>query len=594
MIQTHRLRAAKVGGAILLTALVFFCASKWLPPTDTHAISAAVSLGYTDRLPPLVAVLLAGALAVGLLLSEDAGELPRRISETAAPVAHWRWHLAVACLISVLQVSLFPIWSRDDNYFGVRIALMVAHKLPYRDFEFAYGYATAYLPYWLHMLGLSISQALVTTLAVAALAGVLSVGLFLQSAIAQPAMRLTLFWVLVVAGLLLEPGPSLTYNLCRFASPFALLLLLVRHAPRLGPIALFAAAGGAQVLVYFISPEMGVAFSVALFVWLALSWRELPGVKLAAAAAAVILSGAGLLIFAQPMFATLFNYMQAQIGMPVVPDIIMMLFVACLPIMGGVGLRIAQKIWCGSAVDGADQALIGAGACSALAGALIPVVVGRSWPTYTVAYGFATIVLTAGFLAAAGKPRAAWVVASVFALFIGYSALDGLRTSWLPLLSNLRHGCASSEPQGCDHGQAQERRDTLEVGQWLRTSYGAVYDPLAAVGYPQPTTVNLGFYTGMTNISTVAALNAKKQELINAKFYIVPNGGLEKRRFDRKGSEQGLAGFRTAALYPFSLSSRPGAPKSLKTVFVDALFSRCRPIASHGPVTVCVLQNPGG
>ena len=444
MFQIDGREAIKVGGASLATAVAFFCAAKWLPPVDADAyFSAAVAAGYTNALLPLLGVLLAGGLAVGWLLGKGAGDLPRRIAE---PVTHWRWHLLAACLISVLQVSLFPDWSEETNFFGVRVALMTDHRLPYVDFEYPYGYLVAYLPYWLHALGLSIVRALIVTLALAVVAGVLSIGVLLQSAIAEPAMRLTLFWALAAVGVLVVPGPSLNYNLGRYASPFALLLLLVRFAPRLPAVGLFAAAGCAQTLVYFVSPEMGAAFSVSLLSWLALSVRALPSAKLIAAGAGLLASGVGLAVFCRPMFRTLFASSQAQILMPIVPNVIMLLYVVCFPILAGVGLRTALTIWTSDEIADA-RPLISACACAALAVALAPAVIGRSWPTITIAYGLATIVMTAGLLAASGRPRAAWAVASVFVIFAAYSSiLGGVARDWPPVLSRVLHGPAAPNP----------------------------------------------------------------------------------------------------------------------------------------------------
>ena len=588
---TRRLETLKIAGAVVLTALLFFCAARWLPPTDTHGYSKAVAAGYTNQLLPLVAILLAGGLATALLLPTEAGVLPMRIAETSRPVARWRWHLAAACLVSVLQVSLFPVWSADANYFGVRVALMADHKLPYVDFEYAYGYLMAYLPYWLHALGLSIRMALTLTLDLAVVAGVLSIGVLLKSAVARPAMRLTLFWALVAVGVLVAPGPSLNYNLGRYASPFALLLLLTRYSPRLGAVSLFAAVAAAQVLVYFMSPEMGAAFSAALLAWLALNGRALPTPKLIAAGAGMAVSGAGLVLFAWPMFLTLFQYGQAQVLLPVVPHGVMLLFVLCLPFLAGVGLRTAFAVWRDS--EGAAEAgpLIGGCACAALAVALVPAVVGRPWPTIGIAYGFGAIVMTAGLLAAWTRPRTAWAVTAVFTAFVAHAALAGAAGAWKPVLGNLRHGCMSPSPDGCGVShRLLALQQAEETGRWLHANYPNAYDPLAVIGLWQPGQVDLGFYTGMDNIVVDAALDRKRHELLSAKFYIIPNDGAQKARFDREDSGKELDAYKKAALYPFRLSNSPGRAPTAKTQFVDALFTHCRPVASHGAITVCALQ----
>jgi len=583
--QINDREAIKVGGASLSTAVVFFCAAKWLPPVDANSYySKAVAAGYSNALLPLVGVLLVGGLAVGLLLGKGAGDLPRGIAEIAKPVAYWRWHLLAACLISVLQVSLFPVWSEEANFFGVRVALMANHKLPYVDFEYPYGYLVAYLPYWLHALGLSIARALTVTLALAAVAGVLSIGVLLQSAIAKPAMRLTLFWTLAAVGVLVEPGPSLNYNLGRYASPFALLLLLVRFAPRLPAVGMFGAAACAQTLVYFVSPEMGAAFSVSTLAWLALSVRALPNAKLIAAGAGLLASGAGLAVFCQPMFWTLFVYSQAQILMPIVPNVIMLLYVVCFPILAGVALWTAITIWKSDEIADA-RPRIGACACAALAVALAPAVIGRSWPTITVAYGLATIVMTAGLLAASDRPSAAWVVASMFAIFVAYSSiLGGVTRDWAPVLRRVLHRHAAPDP---NRAAAQIAKGNMaDTGRWLAQTFPNAYDPLDLIGARQPSMVDLGFYIGMDDLATNNAFDRKREDFQRAKYYIIPTD----KAAAMESPDQSLNGFTRAGLFPFYLSVAPSTAPMAKEQFLDALFSQCQPIASHGTVTVCARQ----
>jgi len=81
---------------MLIVMAVFFAAAKWLPPVATHTESLAVAAGYTNQLRVLLAILLAGGAAMGLLGLQRGADLPLRINSATVPVRYWRWHLAAA------------------------------------------------------------------------------------------------------------------------------------------------------------------------------------------------------------------------------------------------------------------------------------------------------------------------------------------------------------------------------------------------------------------------------------------------------------------------------------------------------------------
>jgi hypothetical protein len=572
--------------AAAATMAVFFAAAKMLPPIETSAFSLAAAAGFTNRLYPLLSILLAGGFVVGALGLRREVILPLRIGVGAAPVPYWRWHVAAACALCVLQISVFQTWSQEASYFGARLALMDAGQRPYADFEFAYGYAVAYGPYALHALGLSIRHALVLALALAALVGVWSIAVIVRHWIADPRLRLLLFWGLIVSSALVRPGPSLNYNFARYALPFALLLVLTRHGPVFGAPGLFAATAAANLVAYFLSPEMGLAFAVGVTGWVAVGCRALPARP---AVAALVASGsvlAGLIVFARPMFTTLLAFSEIQVLLPVVPHLIMVLALACFLIVCAAALPAAVAVWRGRSDGSATLTIAQACACAALAAALMPTVVGRSWPTTTIAYGFGTIVMAAGYLEAAGAKRAALAVAWVFVVFVAYCAQFVVRDDVRSMARILSDGCTPAVSVPCPPVKTGLAAALLTDARTLAARFPKAYDPLGAVGYHAPQAVELGYYPGVGqgNAITESAFARKRSESMRAPYYILPvqdaAWSLRLRR------ARALQAFAHASLLPVSFRFNADT-RDIAVDFIEMLYARCRPLAVLENVKVC-------
>jgi hypothetical protein len=335
---------------LLATAVLFFGASRFLPPADTGGLSVAVLAGYTNRLIPLVAILLAGALAIGTVLfttaREDVIALQLRMSGRS-PWTTKSTHIAAACLLCVFVIAAFPVWSSEDGYFGQRLAMMTAGLRPYSDFEYAYGYLVAYLPYALHLTGLSIRASLIVTLCLFAVAGVVSLAIIVERCVPNPACRAVLFWLLVISEVFVEPGPSLNYNFGRYAMPFAILSVLTESLTTLNIVQTFAAFAGAVLFLDFVSPEMAFGFSSALLAWLIVVCRQISAGKLAAGLLGTLAAAIGAPLLIPDMFVTFVSYAQVQVVMPVVPNLIMVLVILASVSVGAINVAVALSIWRG-------------------------------------------------------------------------------------------------------------------------------------------------------------------------------------------------------------------------------------------------------
>ena len=458
---------------------------------------------------------------------------------------------------------------------------MDAGERPYVDFEDAYDALLAYLPYGLHAAGLSIQAALEITLGLAVIAGVWAFAVTTERWIPDPRYRLALSWALTACECFVDPGPSLNYNFGRYALPFALLILVTRAMLRGGAWTAFAATAAANTLVYCLSPEMGCALTAAILAWLAIAVRLLACGRIAAGLVGLAVSVGGLVAFASPMFTTLWAYGQSQVLMPVVPNPIMTLFVVSILWVGAWAFATTWALWRGqSPVDVAPDAAQFA-ACVALAFALLPAAVGRSWPTITIAYGFAPIVLLVGRLLAAGAARAAAVAATLFCFFVAYSAWPGIHADVGRLASELR---GSASVGGRRNGEGVPP-------PMLLTRFRGAYDPLRLVAASAPPITNLGYYSGLRggDVTTQAALARKMAELQRAPFYLAPTRPERIAEADGPPISRTLNRFARAGLYPFALSAQPGV-RRFGADFVDLLLNRCQVLASADGMEVCTLR----
>jgi hypothetical protein len=580
---------------LLAGAITFFAAARWLPPIETGGDSKAVYAGYTNWITPLVAILLVGSLALGafifLVARDDA------ISLQSAIVDHTSWksktlHIVAAALLCLFVVAAFPVWSTEDGYFGQRLTMMTEGLRPYRDFEYAYGYIVAYLPYALHLTGLSIRTSLILATVLFALVGVTSFAFILERTVPTPKARIVLFWLLVTCELFVEPGPSLNYNFGRYALPFVVVSVVTESLPLLRITQIFATFAGAVLLLEFVSPEIAFGCCAGLLAWLVVICREISISKLAAAAIGMVAALISTLVLLPDMFTTFFSYASVEAVMPIVPNPIMVLAVLTFMTVGAINFTVALSIWRGGKLPADAPRLALPAAYALLSAALLPALIGRSWPTITIAYGFVPIIMTIGYALQSGAKRMAWTIASIFAAFVLYSAQFALRIDSGYVVHYAQSACVRLHLTRCTppRNQPTVQNDRLivraTVADFIRAHFPGAYDPLAAQGASQLGVSSVGYYVGLTDIVTDQGLDRKIAELDRAPYYILPvHQEVPMRRY-AISPERFLSQFTQAALYPFPLNTRL-TRVSRKASFVSMLYQRCREVAAFDDIIVC-------
>ena len=224
-----------------------------------------------------------------------------------------------------------------------------------------------------------------------------------------------------------------------------------------------------------------------------------------------------------------------------------------------------------------------------LSASLLPALVGRPWPTITIAYGFAAIALGIGYALRGGARRTGWIVLIVFAAIVVYHAQFVWRGEIEVGARLARSVCVRWRLPGCASEPAQTRDDRraapTDATNLLLSRYPNVYDPLAALRPARQGAVWTGYYVGLIDVVTDLAFERKRRELAEAPFYVVP--GTEEDALRPRASVDWRIGFyASASLYPFALSDHANGARRA-TGFISMLYRRCRPVATLPGFTVC-------
>jgi hypothetical protein len=251
----------------------------WLPyyvPASSSVVSDSLRFGFNNHIA-VAAVIIGLAFAAALSVFSP---LIRRDELPDMPPGQ----IGIRPLLFVcgIQTAIFIVidWMAaggppvgEAAYFLPRLYFMSHGLAPYRDFEFAYGPALAYLPSWAHLrLGLSLESAFTLSAWLFGVAGYCILWLLLRQAHAGRRAKLAVF-VCLATWFHIAPAPQ--YSLLRFLCVFGGLSLAAAATQRfqrrwyfLPP---FFVALTAAVLT--ISPEMACVFIPGILIYLLLEFR---------------------------------------------------------------------------------------------------------------------------------------------------------------------------------------------------------------------------------------------------------------------------------------------------------------------------------
>jgi hypothetical protein len=258
----------------VLAAMLFFAGLFWLPyhvPVAPN-VSDSYLFGYNNHVAELVIAIAA------VLLGWHGPKLPPLQSSTPRPLSRSTLHKAMAVTLALGGV-LFLLTRKLDGfeesvYLIDRIKLVLEGRVPYRDFEYAYGAAFLYGPAWMsRWFHLPVGDAYGIFWLLVSLAGTWMLYKTIEwiDHAGVNKRSLFLFWWTVSLPAMLNTG--LNYSLLRFILPCFFALLVYRKMrpavqpnsqafALLLPVPLF-------LVELLVSPELALAFAVGVACYLA-------------------------------------------------------------------------------------------------------------------------------------------------------------------------------------------------------------------------------------------------------------------------------------------------------------------------------------
>jgi hypothetical protein len=400
----------------------------------------------------------------------------------------------------------------EGTYFIQRLHLLAAGRVPYREFEFAYGVALLYGPWWIARLlhiGLTSAYFLFWTLCV----GFGVFAMFESIRIAgderqdRSGLFVLLFWLTSFG--ILTTGPN--YMALRFVLPiyFAVLIYCARHREtvRWRSSALTVVATCALLLL---SPEMAVAFAVGSVIYfginsLPVNKREVVCLGALVCALVVVFVGANAL----GVLATMRAFSAGGNNFPIyVAPSIAIFFAAAL-----YGFRyFVQGIQRSSREDVFLYWI-------AIAAVLIPAALGRCDLGHILMYELGTFLSVALLLSSSGRARL-WIRIGG-AAYILLIIVPTLRVEYVPLTAT----AAAHADSGFLHRYAVlalgEDRVKMIRQDTITPNFGGSdetflapfsYLPNGSGAYDSPR-IEYGYYYGLTNVLTPAQIQIKLNEL---------------------------------------------------------------------------------
>ncbi|MGO9261340.1 MAG: hypothetical protein ACLQU1_34300 [Bryobacteraceae bacterium] len=408
-----------VWGMCALVALLFF----WLPyhvPASYTIDSLSARVGFNNQ--AAIIIMLAGLLVLTLLRLAER-HTPVFANEPAQSRAIPNWLLILAIAAVTIHV-LFIAWITDgtshygeETYFLSKLLHMQAGHTPYRDFEFAYGPALVYLPYWCQVVfGLSAHFAYCATVWLFAVAGIFLLWALLRFSGGSR----WLFVVLLSFFLLFTLQLDLQYTLLRYISGFGALLAIEAVSNRFaGWWPIISVTGAAlTVATVLVSPEIGIAFAIGLLAYMAIEILRGSHRLLWAVAGYALIMGCLLWLLPGGMFQAVTNYSSGFGSFPLLPSPYMLLYVGSL--LWVIPFVCASVLWSlrfgGTPRLPFGVSLTGAFAVNAVA--LMPGALGRADAGHVFLYGFGVFLLALVGAGLGGRWRSAYLGLFTAILFL--------------------------------------------------------------------------------------------------------------------------------------------------------------------------------
>ncbi len=473
-------------------------------------VSDSYIFGYNNRAGVLLFVILAAAGAWwtrSKRLREDASveEMPRWILWASIGIA-----VAICC--AVWRCFTSATGFAESVYFIQRINLLAQGRVPYRDFEFAYGAGVLYVPLWISRifhLGLANAYYLFWTFCIAA--GVFMLFESLRLAGSDRQDRRGIFLIVFILTLFGVLTTGLNYAALRYVLAVYAATLVYRSRQRESQRWTSSGVALAMVIVLLLlSPEIAVAYAMASLLYFAINVAR--GERRAGfALGAFGCAAAAVFVYANSLgvFSTMRAFSEGGNNFPIYVAPTIAIFFAAVWFGFQYFLQRFQQI------DRENVLLY----WIALATMLIPAALGRGELGHIFLNALG-LFLAVG-LVLSGSLRGRWWIRVASSAYILLVLIPALRVEYIPITAR----AAVRAKSGPLHRYAvlvlgeptvqalQEKEAAPEFdapGEKLLAPFSFAPDGFGAYVSPE---VEYGYYEALTNVLTPAQVNAKIEEM---------------------------------------------------------------------------------
>jgi len=273
---------------IFISSLCIFYLPFFIPPTKLTGSDSYV-FGFNNRIAILSVILSIFIFYwIGIKLYGKSGNLQPSLfigSEKSKNSCVNRWvYIAFAILYSATTLIIYFItqgyWYGEEAYFIRKIEFVLMGKILYKDIEFGYGPALAYLPAYFHLImssfGFSLQGSYYLFYALTSLSGLAFLAYVINKFNISGKYKNVIFSAIAFTGW--NETMGLNYVFIRFITPFACILFI--HSMLFHNITIKALCNKLKVILLIlfsifslfinlaISPEIGISYCLILFAYI--------------------------------------------------------------------------------------------------------------------------------------------------------------------------------------------------------------------------------------------------------------------------------------------------------------------------------------
>jgi hypothetical protein len=408
-----------------LTAFGVF-ALPWLVPVQVREIvSESQMLGFNNRVAVIamgIGVGLAGFLGLAWryayperFQTTHPGTLAQR-ENAAEDRVDWRVAAILMGLTAAIFLGLAQLYGRyptgDSAYFVDRLFQLINGGRFYQDFEFAYGPLLLFPTYWawlaVRSMGVEIFSVYYAFAVATHVLGI-AMAVYLANRLRIPRGWKHALVLMVFAFDVFMANLGMNYSPVRYLTPFVLLVWALQSS-RKGVLRASICTVIAIAVTFAVSPEMGVAAALGLFVAFVMWALRRERLMFVPAAISVAVGLAGWMLYSSWAGSTFVAFGQGVFYMPVLPGQPALVFAATM-------LALAWAVGVTSDFSGNEEMFVQAGWFVA-SYVLIPAALGRADFGHLFWNGLGAIMLTVAVLYQVSPRLTAAFFSAAFVVYV--------------------------------------------------------------------------------------------------------------------------------------------------------------------------------